>query len=97
MARILRRLAALACCFAAGATHAASPGCPDHGVVHLAVIPGEDTQQLLPIYARIGELIAARLAMTRYVVDAVAVADVVATCPAAIRGLRRNGPRPRGF
>jgi phosphonate transport system substrate-binding protein len=58
---IIRTLAVLASCCMAATVHAAVPDCPDGGVVHFGVVPGEDTAQLLPIYQRIGKLIADRL------------------------------------
>jgi phosphonate transport system substrate-binding protein len=61
MRRIVWVMAALACCLAAGAAYASAPDCPNGGTVHFGVVPGEDTAQLLPIYGRIGKLIAARL------------------------------------
>lgn len=42
-------------------SYAAAPDCPNDGVVRFAIIPGEDTSQLLPIYTRIGQLISDRL------------------------------------
>jgi phosphonate transport system substrate-binding protein len=61
MRRIARVIAVLACCLAAGTVQAAAPDCPNGGTVHYGVVPGEDTTQLLPIYGRIGKLIADRL------------------------------------
>ena len=61
MFRLCFTLAVLVGLSAAGTARAAAPDCPDGGTVQLGVIPGEDTEQLLPIYARIGKLIAARL------------------------------------
>lgn len=40
---------------------AAAPDCPNSGVVRFAVIPGEDTTELTPIYSRVAELISQRL------------------------------------
>jgi phosphonate transport system substrate-binding protein len=61
MHRLLCMIAILAGLCAAGTARAAAPDCPNGGTVHLGVVPGEDTEQLLPIYARIGTLISARL------------------------------------
>ena len=61
MRRIVPLIAVLAACLAAGTARAAAPDCPNGGVVHMGVVPGEDTAQLLPIYGRIGKLIAGRL------------------------------------
>jgi phosphonate transport system substrate-binding protein len=59
--RIIRAIAILASCCIAATVHAAAPDCPNGVVVHFGVVPGEDTAQLLPIYDRIGKLIADRL------------------------------------
>jgi phosphonate transport system substrate-binding protein len=40
---------------------ATAPDCPNGGTVNLGAIPAEDMSQLLPIFQRIGNLIAARL------------------------------------
>jgi phosphonate transport system substrate-binding protein len=61
MRRIVRAIAVLACCLTAGTVRAAAPDCPNGGTIHFGVVPGEDTAQLLPIYGRIGKLIADRL------------------------------------
>ncbi|HUB15902.1 MAG TPA: phosphate/phosphite/phosphonate ABC transporter substrate-binding protein [Acetobacteraceae bacterium] len=61
MRQLWLAVAVLVSLTAAGTARAAAPDCPDGGTVHLGVVPGEDTEQLLPIYARIGKLIAARL------------------------------------
>lgn len=61
MHRIARVIAVLACCLAAGTVQAAAPDCPNGGTIHYGVVPGEDTTQLLPIYGRIGKLIADRV------------------------------------
>lgn len=61
MRQFFQVIAVLAACVAAGTVHAAAPDCPNGGVVHYGVIPGEDTAQLLPIFGRIGKLIADRL------------------------------------
>ena len=61
MRRIVQAVAAMAGCLAAGTAYAAAPDCPNGGTVHFGVVPGEDTAQLLPIYSRIGKLIADRL------------------------------------
>jgi len=61
MLRLCFIVAILAGLCAAGTAHAAASDCPNGGIVHLGVVPGEDTEQLVPIYARIGKLIAARL------------------------------------
>ncbi len=67
MRKRISGLAFFACLLAAAsaasapAAHAAAPDCPPGGVVHLGMVPGEDTAQLIPIYNDIGKLIAARL------------------------------------
>lgn len=61
MRRMLVIATAFAACLATATAHATAPDCPNGGVVHFGVIPGEDTTQLLPIYDRIGKLIADRL------------------------------------
>ncbi len=61
MRRIVQVIAIVAACLAAATVHAAAPDCPNGGTVHFGVVPGEDTAQLLPIYGRIGKLIADRL------------------------------------
>jgi phosphonate transport system substrate-binding protein len=40
---------------------AVAPDCPNGGTVYLGAIPAEDMSQLLPIFQRLGALIAARL------------------------------------
>jgi phosphonate transport system substrate-binding protein len=44
-----------------GVAQATAPDCPNDGTVRFGVVPGEDTMQLSPIYARIGKLLADRL------------------------------------
>jgi len=61
MRRMVRMATVLAACLGAATAQAAAPDCPNGGVVHYGVIPGEDTTQLLPIFDRIGKLIEARL------------------------------------
>ncbi|HUN43634.1 MAG TPA: phosphate/phosphite/phosphonate ABC transporter substrate-binding protein [Acetobacteraceae bacterium] len=61
MLRLCFIVAVLVGLCAAATARAAAPDCPHGGTVHLGVVPGEDTEQLLPIYASIGKLIAARL------------------------------------
>jgi phosphonate transport system substrate-binding protein len=61
MRRLLQVLVVLACCCAARTALAAAPDCPNGGTVYLGAIPAEDMAQLLPIFQRIGGLIAARL------------------------------------
>jgi phosphonate transport system substrate-binding protein len=61
MRRAIHAVVVVTCCLSAGMARAAAPDCPNGGVVHFGVVPGEDTTQLLPIYERIGKLIAARL------------------------------------
>jgi phosphonate transport system substrate-binding protein len=61
MHRLIRIIGILACCLAARTAYATAPDCPNGGIVHFGVVPGEDTAQLLPIYSRLGALIADRL------------------------------------
>ncbi len=61
MLRLIFATVVLVSCIATGPARAAAPDCPNGGTLHFGVVPGEDTQQLLPIYGRLGTLIAARL------------------------------------
>ncbi len=60
MHRLLPVAACAACLFTATA-QASAPDCPNGCTVRFGVVPGEDTMQLTPIYARIGKLLADRL------------------------------------
>lgn len=61
MRRILSVIAFLVGLSAAGTARATALDCPNGGTVYLGAIPAEDMSQLLPIFQRISNLIAARL------------------------------------
>jgi phosphonate transport system substrate-binding protein len=61
MRRFLCAIVVLAGLSATRTARATAPDCPNDGTVYLGAIPAEDMSQLLPIFRRIGSLIAARL------------------------------------
>jgi phosphonate transport system substrate-binding protein len=64
MYRNLLRLLALAPTLLGVPAMAAAPDCPNDGTVRMAVIPGEDTAQLTPIYGHLAALVSERLGCT---------------------------------